>query len=100
MNPWLDNIIDKVFRDKKHKLVIVQSPNLPIISFLLFSLLSLFFRNGNTAYFVRALSFGSLFTWCWLEIFQGVNLFRRMLGLFVLISSTLSIVAYIRFVIK
>jgi hypothetical protein len=29
---------------------------------------------------------GSLFTWAWMELFQGVNYFRRGLGLAVFIS--------------
>ncbi len=29
---------------------------------------------------------GSLFTWAWMELFQGVNYFRRSLGLIVLIG--------------
>jgi hypothetical protein len=35
---------------------------------------------------LEALAFGSLFTWAWLELFQGVNYFRRALGLGVLIG--------------
>jgi hypothetical protein len=29
---------------------------------------------------------GSLFTWAWMELFQGVNYFRRGLGLAVFIG--------------
>jgi hypothetical protein len=35
---------------------------------------------------LEVLAFGSLFTWAWEELFQGVNYFRRALGLLVLVS--------------
>ncbi|HEY9908282.1 MAG TPA: hypothetical protein V6D18_11845 [Thermosynechococcaceae cyanobacterium] len=36
------------------------------------------------------MAFGSLFTWAWLELFQGVNYFRRSLGLIVLLGAIAS----------
>jgi hypothetical protein len=33
---------------------------------------------------------GSLFTWAWLELFQGVNYFRRAIGLGVFIAIIVS----------
>jgi hypothetical protein len=35
---------------------------------------------------LAAVAYGSLFTWAWLELFQGVNYFRRSLGLLVLVG--------------
>jgi hypothetical protein len=65
-------------------------PNLPIIVWITASLLKLVFPTGEINTGLDALAFGSLFTWAWLELFQGVNYFRRALGLGVLIGVMVS----------
>jgi hypothetical protein len=70
---------------KKEKYIFAQKPNLPIIVWfitflLLFLPLPRFFEDT-----VSLISFGAIFTWAWLEIFEGVNNFRRFLGLMVLV---------------
>ena len=70
---------------KKEKYIFAQKPNLPIIVWfvtflLLFLPLSRFFEG-----IVSLISFGAIFTWAWLEIFEGVNLFRKVLGVLVLV---------------
>jgi hypothetical protein len=62
-------------------------PNLPIIVFITASLLTLIFTTGKINTGLNLVAFGSLFTWAWEELFQGVNYFRRTLGLVVLISA-------------
>jgi hypothetical protein len=49
-------------------------------------LLALFFTNGKINTVLGVLADGSLFTWAWMELFQGVNYFRRLLGLAVFIG--------------
>lgn len=78
---------DQVFRDSDGKIAIVQMPNLPSIVWIVSSLLKLVFTTGIENTVLNALAFGSLFTWAWLELFQGVNYFRRALGLSVLIGA-------------
>lgn len=81
-NTWLD----KTFRDKDGNLVIAQKPNLPILVWLIATLLKLFLpREGNLYLGLDAIAFGSIFTWAWLELFDGVNYFRQTLGLVVLL---------------
>ena len=79
-------LFDKIFRDSNGNLVIAQPPNLPIIVWGVASLLKLIFTTGLTNVGLDLIAFGSLFTWAWLELFQGVNYFRRMLGLVVLVG--------------
>ena len=79
-------LFDKFFRDSNGNIVIAQPPNLPIIVWGVASLLKLFFTSGLTNVGLDLIAFGSLFTWAWLELFQGVNYFRRMLGLIVLVG--------------
>ena len=66
----------------KKKYVIVQKPNLVIwvwfVSFILAKLFSKYILFDLVA-------FGAIFTWAWLEIFDGVNNFRKGLGIFVMI---------------
>ncbi len=61
-------------------------PNLPLIVWIAASLAQISFYNGVGNTGLDILAFGSLFTWAWLELFQGVNYFRRALGLGVLIG--------------
>ena len=79
-------LFDKIFRDSNGNLVIAQPPNLPIIVWGVASLLKLIFTSGFINLGLDLIAFGSLFTWAWLELFQGVNYFRRALGLSVLIG--------------
>jgi hypothetical protein len=85
-----NTLFDKIFRDSDGNIVLAQMPNLPIIVWITASLLKLVLTTGQINTGLDALAFGSLFTWAWLELFQGVNYFRRALGLGVLIGVMLS----------
>ncbi len=79
-------LFDRTFRDDNGNIVLAQPPNLPI---LVWGAASLLQRIGTSGKFHTGLvwvAFGALFTWAWLEVFQGVNYFRRALGLVVLIG--------------
>ena len=80
-----NTLFNKIFRDSDGQIVLAQSPNLPLIVWIVASLLSLVFTTGKISIGLEALAFGCLFTWAWEELFQGVNYFRRALGLIVLI---------------
>ncbi len=79
-------LFDKFFRDSNGNIVIAQPPNLPIIDWGVASLLKLIFTTGLINVGLDLIAFGSLFTWAWLELFQGVNYFRRTLGFIVLVG--------------
>ena len=83
---FLANRVLKIFRDSDGNIVIAQPPNLPIIVWVVASLLKLIFTSGLINVGLDLIAFGSLFTWAWLELFQGVNYFRRMLGFIVLVG--------------
>ena len=78
--------VRKVFKDKNGKIVLGQKPNLPIIVWFTALLLTKI-TNSTLQDLFAIMSFGALFTWAWLELFQGVNYFRRVLGLLVLVMS-------------
>ncbi|GAB1545121.1 hypothetical protein NUACC21_77970 [Scytonema sp. NUACC21] len=89
-----NTLFDKIFRDSNGNIVVAQMPNLPLIVWIAASLLKLVFTTGVGNTGLDILAFGSLFTWAWLELFQGVNYFRRALGLAVLIGVTASRTLY------
>jgi hypothetical protein len=88
------SLFDRTFKDDEGNLAIAQKPNLPIIVWLSATLLSFLPLNMTLVSALNILAFGAIFTWAWLELFQGVNYFRRSLGLIVLVvifSSKLSV---------
>ncbi|OGL30887.1 hypothetical protein A3F37_00400 [Candidatus Saccharibacteria bacterium RIFCSPHIGHO2_12_FULL_41_12] len=60
-----------------------QVPNLPLIVWFVALLLARVTAGQWHALF-SVVSFGALFTWAWLEIFHGTNMFRRILGVVVM----------------
>lgn len=77
---------DRVFRDDEGNIVIAQPPNLPIIVGVSASLLAPVVPPGQVNIALNLIGFGALFTWAWLELFDGVNYFRRALGLVALVG--------------
>jgi len=68
-------------KDKEGKVVLWQWPNLPLVGWAIFALLSHLTRWQPLAWIGTAF----LVVWALLEIFRGVNYFRRALGLVVLL---------------
>lgn len=67
---------------------IVQFPNLPLI--LAFaSGLAARYSHGQAPTNLQAVSYLSTAVWAYLELFQGVNAFRRLLGLAYAISTVI-----------
>ena len=85
-----NTLLNRTFRDSDGNIVIAQMPNLPLIVWIAATLLKLILTSGNIYTGLDALAFGSLFTWAWEELFQGVNYFRRSLGLVVLLGALAS----------
>jgi hypothetical protein len=81
-----NSLFDKTFRDSEGNLVIAQPPNLPLLVGITATVLELIVTSGNIHIALEAIGFGSLFTWAWQELFEGVNYFRQALGLLVLIG--------------
>jgi hypothetical protein len=81
-----NTLFHKIFCDREGKVVLAQMPNLPLIVWIVASLLRLVLTTGKVNIGLEAIAFGSLFTWAWEELFQGVNYFRRALGLLGLVG--------------
>ncbi|MDB9525551.1 hypothetical protein PN498_06095 [Oscillatoria sp. CS-180] len=87
-------LFDRAFKDNEGNLTIAQKPNPPLLVWLSATLLSLLPVTGNLQILFETISFGALFTWAWMELFQGVNYFRRFLGLTVLVIAIASKLNY------
>ncbi|HAA29132.1 MAG TPA: hypothetical protein DCE56_17310 [Cyanobacteria bacterium UBA8553] len=81
-----NSLFDKTFRDNEGNIVIAQPPNLPLLLGITATVFKLIVKSGNIYTGLDAIGFGCLFTWAWQELFEGVNYFRRALGLLVLIG--------------
>lgn len=81
-----NTFFNQVFQDRDGKIVIAQMPNLPLVIWIAACLLQMIFSTGRLNMGLELIAFGSLFTWAWEEFFQGVNYFRRALGLIVLVG--------------
>lgn len=93
---YVQTFVDKTFKDNQGRVVLGQFPNLSLMSFVLFSITTRFFRSGSAGSFCKVMAFGSLFVWSWLEITSGVNYFRRALGLGVMIVNVASAITYLQ----
>jgi hypothetical protein len=81
-------MIQKFFTDKTGKIVIGQKPNLPIIVWVLASILKRLIGTTHSFYsYIDMIGFLAIIIWALLEIFQGNSPFRRMLGLVVIVFS-------------
>jgi len=81
---------DKFWKDKHGKVVLWQSPNLPLWVWFGGTILGKLLPAGSLKSLAEIIAFGAIFTWAWLEISQGVNYFRRTLAAVVLAASLYS----------
>ena len=83
------NLFEKCFKDKKGRVVLLQTPNQPIIFWVVATLANRLI-DGTAGGLMGVVAFGAIFTWAYLELFEGVNYFRRTLGLIVIILSVMN----------
>lgn len=79
------SVYDLLFKDVHGNVVTWQLPNIPIMGWAAFILLSYLFNDPSIKSHLEVVSKCFLFTWAYLELFQGVNYFRRILGLIVIL---------------
>jgi hypothetical protein len=76
---------DRIWRDKRGKIVIYQNPNIWLIAWAVLAFISMVVPRGKTSDIVWWASTIVLAFWALLELFRGVNYFRRALGAFILL---------------
>lgn len=80
----MNAIIGKVFKDKEGRIVLGQWPNLLLWGWVISKVASIFLREGQIKSGFEILSTSFLFAWAYFEVTDGVNYFRRLLGIVVL----------------
>ncbi len=74
---------DRTWKDSSGRVVLWQTPNAWLIGWAVLTTISLFF-SGRTSDIVSYIASAALIVWSLLEIFRGVNYYRRVLGIAVL----------------
>ena len=77
--------VDKCIKDKNGKVALGQFPNLPLILWAIFRLVYRAYPDKTFSGGCSFLADCFLFLWAYLELTSGVNYFRRVLGLIVMI---------------
>ena len=77
---------NQFFRDKAGRLTLSQTPNVPLASWLLLTVLEYFTHGQHIASYFALFAFASLFTWAYLEIRQGTSQYRKVLGSVVMLA--------------
>ena len=80
------NLINSLFKNNHGKVVIRQTPNMPLWGWVVFSALARVFSLGYAHNGFHSLANISLFVWAYLEIRSGESLFRRILGAMIMIG--------------
>jgi hypothetical protein len=74
------------------RITVAQQPNIPLAAFIVLSATLYVFRpSGRTEAVVRVLAAVALVLWSSDELVRGVNPFRRILGLVVLVVTSSSL---------
>lgn len=81
---------DKFWKDKNGNVVIYQTPNVWLIGWFILWFASIL-TYGNTSRVLGLIGSVVLAIWALLEIFQGVNYFRRILGAVIFLAIIASI---------
>ena len=79
-----------LFKSPSGKIIIAQKPNAPLIIWFVFLLAEKLPVSVELAEVFGLLSYSAIFAWAWLEITEGVNLFRRILGATIMIYGIMS----------
>jgi hypothetical protein len=74
-------LVQNFWRDKKGDIVLWQTPNIELISWILLSVVGSFIKNSRLKNLIDFAATVMLLIWAFLEIIQGVNYFRRLLGI-------------------
>lgn len=83
--------LDKCIKDREGRIAIGSWPNVPLAVWLVATLVGMFLPRGSAGNVFHGIAYGALFTWAWLELFEGVNYFRRLLGVVVILLLLVSV---------
>jgi hypothetical protein len=82
--------MDKFFKAKNGRVVIWQTPNIPLWGWIICRVLGLVIKDGSVGTGLSKLGTSFLFAWALLELLKGESYFRRVVGALVLAAISLS----------
>jgi hypothetical protein len=74
---------------------VVQAPNPPIIIALVAAIPSLIWPDSFIGQLCRVVTSAALLYWAYLELFDGINWFRRALGAVVMVAVLMGIIMWV-----
>lgn len=80
---WWKKLWRNFWWNKQGQLIVAQFPNISLSGWLICRALEWASINNQWSDFFSKLGTGWLFVWAYLELFEGDNYFRRLLGLIV-----------------
>lgn len=81
----------RIWRDDEGRVVLWQSPNIWLIIWALGEIAGRLIKSDTTSKSIYLIAVMSIAVWAVLEILQGVNYFRRILGLVVFVLTIIPI---------
>ncbi len=90
MKTQKEDLVERLFLTKNGEFVVGQAPNRPIIVWFSAFAVEHFAKRGPLKDAAGVIAFSSLLNWSLLELFTGVNLFRKILGFSVLVGMVAS----------
>jgi len=85
-------MLDRLFKDKDGKIVIAQWPNWPIWGWLITRIAMRLTISSQLTNALNYVSVGFITVWALMETISGVNFFRRLLGLGILVFTVFGLV--------
>ena len=87
---FIKKLLRSFMCDKKGHIVIWQTPNIPLIGWVLGTLFAKIFSTGRSHTGFTFLAEAFLVAWAYLEVKSGASYFRRILGILVFLSIVMS----------
>jgi hypothetical protein len=84
------NLLDKLLKDKNGRIVVWQSPNIPLAGWFVFMVATKLLHAGALKNGAQFLSTAFVFTWAYLERKDGDSYVRRLLGLVIFLMTILA----------
>jgi len=72
--------IDRCIKDREGKIVLGQTPNIPLIFFLFLTIITALLPDGQLKSSMSQVATCFAFIWAYLELIEGINYFRKVLG--------------------
>ncbi|MFT4532502.1 MAG: hypothetical protein ACI9T8_000525 [Candidatus Saccharimonadales bacterium] len=77
--------IRRLFKDRSGRVVLAQKPNLALTVWAIATIVGKVSANDTILRSANSVAFVAIVIWAIQEIFQGVNYFRKSLGLMILV---------------